>query len=80
MDPEDRKRLKEALKRADSARCQYGVTCPASRHVHSMARQLASGRMPSILIEDPQHCAEPMLAVVAALWEARDRLRRVEGK
>jgi hypothetical protein len=28
--------------------------------------------------DDPRYCGESMLAVCAALWEARDKLKKIE--
>jgi hypothetical protein len=65
----------------DSAHC---VTCASSRHLHIMAEALANPRTKglrySMLLEEPEHCAETMLAVLACLWEARQHLRWDEKK
>ena len=75
MTPSDKKRLKAAQKRAEKARNPGpGMnTCPASRHAHLMADCLAKGKMYPMFIEEPEHCAETLYAVVAALWEARTK-------
>jgi len=68
-----------ALKRrATRARKFPDNTCPASRHLHLMAQSLAAGKPYPMLADEPQHCAESMLAVLAALWEARTKLQRLE--
>jgi hypothetical protein len=46
-------------------------TCPASRHVQTMAESLAkTGKYPMI-DEDPQHCAGSLVAVLNNLYAAR---------
>lgn len=74
--------------RAQLARVGLGaehcVTCPATRHPHIMAEALANPRKKGLrypmLLEEPEHCAETMLAVLACLWEARQHLRWDETK
>jgi hypothetical protein len=69
-----------ALKRrATRAKKFPDNTCPASRHVHLMAQRLAQGKPYPMLTDEPQHCAESMLAVLAALWEARTKLKKATG-
>lgn len=63
--------LTQLKRRTTRARNAAFVTCPASRHMQLMALALADGRPYPMLTEEPQHCAESMLAVCAALWEAR---------
>lgn len=46
-------------------------TCPASRHLHIMAEALASGRPYPMFEEEPEHCAQTMLAVLEDLWKLR---------
>ncbi len=55
-------------------------TCPASRHLHIIAEALASGRAYPMLAEEPEHCAQTMLAVLEALWQARTRLAELEAE
>lgn len=68
--------LTNLKRRATRARDAALVTCPASRHLALMAEALAAGRPYPMLTEEPQHCAESMLAVCAALWEARAELAK----
>lgn len=69
----DAKRIKDLRNRVKRAK-QFPVnTCPASRHVLMMAEGLLKKGYP-MLQEEPEHCAESMLAVVASLWEARTKL------
>ena len=63
-------RLKELRRRVNKARRFPDNTCPASRHLHIMADCLLKGGYP-MLQEEPDHCAESILAVLASLWEAR---------
>lgn len=65
--------------RAESARKHPGVTCPASRHVHMMAENLIKSGYDEIFNNEPDYAAESMLAVVAALWEARARIAELEN-
>jgi hypothetical protein len=73
MDAEGR----ELLARVDTARNFPENTCSASRHVAQIGEALLSGPYP-MLQEEPEHCAESMLATVAALWEARTRIVELE--
>ncbi len=76
----DRRELRRLQRRANRAR-QFPVnTCPASRHLHSMADTLGRGREYLMFREEPQHCATSILAVIAALWEARTALARLKAK
>lgn len=51
-------------------------TCPASRHVQIMADVLARGGTYHPFNDEPQHCAESLYAVLAALWAARTLLAK----
>lgn len=73
MTPEERERIATAIRRAGEARNFPENTCPASRHLHIMADCLLQGGYP-MLTEEPVHCAESLLAVIASLWEARSGL------
>lgn len=75
----DKARMTELKRRAGRAR-NISVTCPASRHLHLMADRLAAGKPYPMLTEEPQHCAESILAVLAALWTARAQLARLQFK
>jgi hypothetical protein len=67
--------LRNLRNRVNRAR-KPSTTCPASRHLHMMAEALAAGRPYPMLVDEPQHCAETMLAVLETLWKARTRLGR----
>ena len=75
----DKARMTALKARATRARNGWMVTCPASRHTHMMALALAEGRQYPMLTEEPQHCAETLLAVVTALWEARADLAKMKA-
>lgn len=63
--------LSNLRRRVRRARHFPDNTCPASRHLHLIAEALASGRSYAMLAEEPQHCAETMLAVLESLWKLR---------
>lgn len=71
---------KEAEAHADEARNFPANTCGASRHVQLIAEAILSGNPYPMLQEDPAHCAESMLATVAALWEVRTELARLNAR
>lgn len=73
----ERQRLGALLRRVHAARAFPTNTCAASRHVQIMGEQLAAGQPYPMLQEEPVHCAESLLAVVAALYEARTQLAKV---
>jgi hypothetical protein len=76
MHPENE--IKHLRKRATKAR-DLGHTCPASRHAHMIAEHMLTGGW-SFMQEEPENCAGSLLAVVAALWEARSELaKRPDG-
>lgn len=85
MSPQDKKRLAALRRRVNKARDFPTHTCPASRHLHMMAdcllRRVKTGglRYP-MLAEEPEHCAETMLAVLASLWEGRKEITRLQAK
>src|SRR3990167_821363 len=66
--------LDRAKRRANKARRFPQNTCPASRHVQMMAEYLPTKKGYPMLQEEPEHCAQSMLATVAALYEARTDL------
>lgn len=68
--------LAERRAEAEAARDFPNNTCPASRHLQTMADALAdSGRYP-MAEEDPAHVAGSMYSVLASLWEARSALAK----
>lgn len=68
--------LAERRAEAEAARDFPNNTCPASRHLQTMADALAdSGRYP-MAQEDPAHVAGSIYAVLASLWEARSALAK----
>lgn len=68
--------LTNLKRRVERARRFPTNTCPASRHVHGMALQLARGWT---LQDEPSHAAESMLSVLESLWKARAALARLKG-
>lgn len=69
----DHKYLAALRKRVKEARNFPANTCPASRHLQMIADGLLSKRGYPMLQEEPQHCAEAMLSVLASLWELRTK-------
>lgn len=67
------RRLANLRRRVNRARRFPANTCPASRHLHSMADALAMGQRYPMFEDEPEHCAETMLAVLEALWKLRAR-------
>ena len=78
LNPHDAAILRNTRRRANRARNFPENTCSASRHLHLMADQLASGKPYPMLAEEPQHCAMTMLAVLESLWKARTELERLK--
>jgi hypothetical protein len=66
------------MRRVNKARDFPRTTCPASRHLHMIAEALAKGEPYPMLTEEPEHCAETMLAVLASLWELRSQQAATE--
>lgn len=67
MNPDDKARLKNLRRRVNRIRNFPNNTCGASRHLHMIAEQLATGKPYPMLQEEPEHCAETMLSVLEAL-------------
>lgn len=74
----DLARLKSLQKRLKRARKFPDNTCPASRHLHMLADSLAKGKQPYMLTEEPEHCAEDIYSVIAALWELRTKQQQAD--
>jgi hypothetical protein len=70
---------KALLRRVAKARDFPHNTCPASRHVELMAENLLKGKPYPMLAEEPEYCGASLMAVVAALYEARAALRPYQG-
>lgn len=77
MNPDDKARLKNLRRRVNRARDFPANTCSASRHLHLIAERLANGER--MLIDEPEHYAETMLAVLESLWKARTEIDRLKG-
>lgn len=83
MDTNDKKRITALRRRVSRARKFPTNTCPSSRHLHIIADCLLKpkkdgGLRYPMLEEEPEHCAESILAVLASLWEARTKLEKYE--
>lgn len=71
---DSRKNLAAVRRRIRRARNFQVNTCPASRHLQMIGENLARRKPYPMLDEEPEQCAEAMLYVVAALYEARTKL------
>jgi len=69
----DLKRLRDYQRRVNRARKFMVNTCPASRHLHMIADALAARQPYWQILEEPQHIAETMYAVLEQLWKLRTR-------
>lgn len=72
-------RIENIRRRVARARRFPVNTCPASRHVHTMADALASGRGYPMLQEEPEHCAVSLYSVLESLFKARSELEKLKG-
>jgi len=72
--------LQAVERRAARAKRYPDNTCPASRHLHQIALSLAAGKPYPMLADEPQHCAETMLAVLEALWKSRTKLQKLDDQ
>lgn len=68
---DDKRRMRELLRRVEAARKFPVNTCQASRHLHMIAEYLAKGKPYPMLNDEPEHCAETMLSVLESLWTLR---------
>lgn len=73
------KHNKSLLKQIEAARRFPVNTTPASRHVEIIAEALAKGETYHMLREEPEHCAGSMLAVLADLYETKNKLKIQDG-
>ena len=71
-------KIKNLLRRVNRARDFPKNTCPASRHVQTMAEFMLNGGY-SLLTSEPEYCAVSMLSVVESLWKARKEIARLKG-
>lgn len=76
MNQDDKTRLKNLRRRVSRARNFPENTCSASRHLHLIAERLAKGE--KMMIDEPEHAAETMLAVLESLWKARTEIDRLK--
>jgi glycerol-3-phosphate dehydrogenase len=82
IDRAARQHFRKAVKAADFAR-QSGsvdvcVTCASSRHVQLMAEIIGARKPYPMIEEEPEHCAESMLSVVASLYKARAEIAKLK--
>lgn len=64
-----------ALRRRVNRVRSPSITCPASRHLHIMADDLATHGKYHMLTEEPEYCAASMLSVLESLWSARAEIK-----
>lgn len=69
--------IKNLKKRIRKVRNFPVNTCPASRHVQIMGECLTKKGGYPMLTEEPEHCAQSILATVAALYEKRTEAARL---
>lgn len=69
--------MSDLIKRTNKARRFPTNTCPASRHAARIGEALMRGKPYPMLTEEPDHCGESILSVVASLWEARTQIERL---
>lgn len=74
IEPNDRQSIGGLLRRIEAARRFPDNTDPCVRHVQIMGETLGAGQPYPMLDEERGHCAISLLAVVAALYEARNAL------
>ncbi len=74
IDASDKLLIGNLLRRVDAARRFPDNTDPCVRHVQIMGETLGAGLPYPMLDEERGHCAISLLAVVAALYEARNAL------
>lgn len=72
-------KLSNMKRRVTRARRFMVNTCPASRHVHMMADELAAGHTYHMFEEEPEHAAGSLYSVLESLWKARLELIRLKG-
>ena len=68
---DDLRRLRALRRRVARARDFPTHTCPASRHLQIIADALAGKQPYWQILEEPQHVAETMYAVLESLWKLR---------
>lgn len=73
-------RIRNLRRRVERARNAALVSCPASRHLHTMADSLMQYGEYSMLSEEPAHCAGSMYAVLESLWKARRELAELKAQ
>jgi len=69
---------KLALQRMNAAEDFPRNTCPASRITAGLAEAMITGRPYPLLTEEREYCGAMLAATVAALWETRTELARLQ--
>ena len=77
MDKDEKTSLRNLRRRVDRVRNFPVNTCPASRHLHTIAESLARGEKYTQIDDEPEHVAESMLMVLEALWKARTKMAKI---
>lgn len=78
-DAQDKRLVRNAIRRADRARNFPANTCPYSRHLQMIGEALASGKPYHMLTEEPLHCALTMLVVVEQVYKLRTELAKLKA-
>lgn len=68
-----------ALQRMNAAEDFPRNTCPASRIAAGVAEALITGQPYPLLTEEREYCGAMLAATVAALWELRTEMARVQA-
>lgn len=71
-----KRRVERARRGGAADRC---VTCPASRHVHSLAESILTRGFDLADFYDEKEAAGSLLSVLESLWKARAELARLNG-
>lgn len=72
--------LTRARKHANKWRDFPVNTCGASRHLHMLADDLAKGKIPYMIQEEPKHVADSIYSTIGSLWKARTQLAKAKAK
>lgn len=67
-----------ALQRMNAAEAFPSNTCPASRIAAGLAEAMITGRPYPLLTEEREYCGAMLATTVAALWELRTEMARLQ--
>ena len=70
----------DLVERANRARRFPANTCGASRHAQGVAEAMMQGDVLPEVTDDPTHIGESILSTVAALYEARSEITRLQAE